>query len=291
MPDYRGISPEVNDGADLGSPTQRWNDIYVNHINAPEINASHNCLFRGAEITDTWAELQAKVQSGDYSDLYIGDYKEITLTGGEKVVMELAGISNYKNHGDTAIGNHLDFISRDCLATYMPFNSTNTNNGTSAQKCPWMASALKESLNNASTGVYSKLPSDLKSVIIQKRALLEERYSAAGAVSADTSWSCQDMGYLWIPTEVEVFGHHTCSEPGYGTGGCGVNLQYPIFRLMPSHIIKGKGKDGSRAYWWEASAHRGNATNVCYVYYSGLAYACVASYAGGVCAPLCFRIA
>ena len=32
-------------------------------------------------------------------------------------------------------------------------------------------------------------------------------YSAGGAVSADTNWAWNNMGKLWLPTEVEVFGH------------------------------------------------------------------------------------
>ena len=97
------------------------------------------------------------------------------------------------------------------------------------------------------------------------------------------------MGKLWLPTEVEVFGHHTWSEPGYGTGGGGCNLQYPIFQGGVKHIIKGNGNGGSRCYWWEASAYRTNATSFCRVGSYGDAYGSSASDAG-VCAPLCFRI-
>ena len=247
---------------------------------------AHNNLFRGKEITESWASLKARIAQGDFSDLYIGDKKEITLTTGEKVVMEIAGIDRDYQFCDTAVGHHIDFISRDALATTYQFNATNTNNGTSSQKCPWLASALYTTLNST---VYNTLPSDLKSNIITKRALLEERYSAGGAVAADTSWSWQNMGNLWIPTEIEVFGHHTWSEPGYGTGCAGGNIQYPIFRLAPSHIIKGAGNGGSRCSWWEASAHRTGAAGFCAVGSDGGASGGSASVTG-IRAPLCFRI-
>jgi hypothetical protein len=166
-------------------------------------------------------------------------------------------------------------------------NATNNNNGTANEKRPWLASEMYTTLNDETNGIYAKLPSDLKSAIITKRALMEERYSAGGAVAADTSWSWGDMGKLWLPTEVEVFGHHTWSEPGYGTGGGGCNLQYPIFRYKG--VIKGNGNGGSRCTWWEVSAHRTNASHFCAVSYTGYADTFDASYTG-ICVPLCFRI-
>ena len=201
--------------------------------------------------------------------------------------MELAGISTYYNTGDTAIGHHLDFISRDCLAGYKKMNNTGTNNGNATVKNPWLASALYQTLNNESTGVYATLPADLKSHILNKRTLVEERYSAGGAVSANTSWSWQNIGKLWLPNEIEVFGSNIWSEQGYGSGQ---SIQYPIFKLGGyKHILKGNGKDGSRCYWWEASAHRANATHFCDVGHGGGANSDVAGYAS-VCALLCFRI-
>lgn len=241
----------------------------------------------GKELSDSWAQLKAKVQAGNYTGIHVGDYKTITLTGGEVVVCEVAGINTYKNHCDTAVGNHIDFISRDCLSGGRRMNPTNNNNGTANEKRPWLASEMYTTLNDETNGIYAKLPSDLKSAIITKRALMEERYSAGGAVAADTGWSWGDMGKLWLPTEVEVFGHHTWSEPGYGTGGGGCNLQYPIFRYKG--VIKGNGNGGSRCHWWEVSADRTNATYFCNVDYHGLANHHHASDTG-ICVPLCFRI-
>ena len=243
----------------------------------------------GKELTESWASLKSRIVSGNFAGIHIGDYKTITLTGGEVVVMEVAGIDQYRKCGDQEVGHHVDFISRDCLSGYKQMNTTDTNNGTEAEKHPWLASALYQTLNDETNGVYAKLPSDLKSAIITKRALLEERYSAGGAVSADTGWSWANAGKLWLPTEVEVFGHHTWSEPGYGTGGGGCNLQYPIFAGGAKHIIKGNGNGGGRTDWWELSASRTDATNFCHVYSYGDATGYGAS-AQWVCAPLCFRI-
>ena len=261
---------------------------YENLVDAQDnIVAAHNSLFRGKEISLSWAEIKAKIQSGDFSGLYIGDYKEITLTTNEKVIMEIAGIDTYYNTADTPIGHHIDFISRDCLSGYKKMNNTDTNNGNATTKNPWMASALFTAMNNESSGVYATLPSDLKSHIITKRTLAEERYSAGGSVSSNTSWSWQNVGKLWLPTEIEVFGCNIWSEQGWGSGQ---SIQYPIFKLGGyKHIMKGNGKGGTRCSWWEASAHRAGATYFCYVNGGGHAHGYVASYAS-ICAPLCFRI-
>ena len=243
----------------------------------------------GKELTETWAQLQTRIKAGDFSGIHIGDFKTIRLTTGETVIMEVAGIDQYYRCADQEIGHHIDFISRDALAGGRRFNATNNNNGTEAEPNPWRASELFQTMNDETTGVYSTLPSDLKSCIIEKRALLESRSSAGGAVAADTSWAWNSMGKLWIPTEVEVFGHHTWSEPGFGTGGGGCNLQYPIFIGGAKHIIKGDGNGGGRCSWWEASAYRTSATDVCAVGYDGNASGVHASNSG-IRAPLCFRI-
>ncbi len=242
------------------------------------------------ELTESWAALQARIQAGNFKGIHIGDFKTITLTTGEKVVMEVAGIDQYHRCGDIEIGHHIDFISRDCLAGTKVFNDTNTNNGTAAEPNPWRASKLFQTLNDEATGVIATLPGDLKPCIIDKRAMLESRYSAAGALESSTVWAWNNMGKLWLPTEVEVFGNTFWSDCDAGwTGGGGCNLQYPIFYGGAKHIIKGAGNGGGRCVWWEASARRQSATYACSVSGDGTAHANGAT-SGWIYAPLCFRI-
>ena len=244
----------------------------------------------GKELTESWAALQARILAGNFTGIHIGDYKPITLTGGEEVIMEVAGIDQYYKCGDIEIGHHIDFISRDCLAGTKVFNDTNTNNGTEAEPNPWRASKLFQTLNDEATGVIATLPGDLKPCIIEKRALLESRYSAAGALESSTGWAWNNMGKLWLPTEVEVFGNTFWSDGDAGwTGGGGCNLQYPIFYGGAKHIIKGAGNAGSRCAWWEATARRQSSTDVCYVSHHGNADHYWATN-GYIYAPLCFRI-
>ena len=245
----------------------------------------------GKELPESWAALQARILTGDFAGIHIGDFKTITLTTGEKVVMEVAGIDQYYRCGwPTEIGHHVDFISRDCLAGTKVFNDTNTNNGTAAEPNPWRASKLFQTLNDETSGVFATLPADLKPCIIEKIALLERRYSDAGVLESDTGWDWKTMGKLWVPTEVEVFGNTFWSDGDAGwTGGGGCNLQYPIFYGGAKHIIKGAGNAGSGCNWWEATAQRQSSTAVCYVDHNGNATHTVATH-GAFYAPLCFRI-
>lgn len=240
----------------------------------------------GKELTESWADLQVRIQAGDFTDIYIGDYKTVELTTGETVIMEVAGIDQYYKCGDTAIGHHVDFISRDALKGAKVFNATNTNNGTEAEPNPWRASALFTEMN---TTVYNTLPTELQGCIIEKRAYIESRYSASApetGLTESTAGAWNNMGKLWLPTEVEVFGCTHWSQPGYGSM---FFRQYPIFIGGSLHIIKGDGNGGSRCHWWEASAHASSATHFCHAHHTGTATNAVASLTS-IRAPLCFRI-
>lgn len=249
--------------------------------------AQRSGIYRGMELPFTWAEIKTKITSGDMSNIYIGDYKQITLTTNETVIMEVAGINTYQSCGSSNIGDHIDFISRHCLATAYRFNATDTNNGTSAFHSVWQASELRVTLNDETTGVITTLPSDLRSAILPRYGWQENRYSSGGAVSADTGAGWGNCYSLWIPSEAEVFDHISWSEIGYGTAGY---KQYPIFRLNPAKIVKLAGQGGSlRASWWTLSAQRNNSLNFCAVHETGYATYYTATHAGAR-VPLCFRI-
>lgn len=242
----------------------------------------------GKELTDSWVNLRSKIVSGDMSGINIGDYKTVTLTTSETVIMEVAGIDQYYNCGDTPIGHHVDFISRNCLKKDAIFNASGKNNGNEVESSPWRASELFRIMNDEITGIYSTLSDDLKSCIIDKRAFLESRYSSVGDLNDSSGWVWNFMGKLWIPTEREIWGSVVWSDQSW-TGGAGCNIQYPIFIGGIKHIIKGDGNDSSRVGWWEASTRRDSSTNICVVSSYGYANHVIASRTG-IRIPLCFRI-
>lgn len=134
-------------------------------------------------------------------------------------------------------------------------------------------------------GIWSKLPEALKAVIVTKRALLPQRYSASGVLSNNNSWGWQDMGKLWIPSEVEVYGCGVWANNALDKGGF---VQYPIFNCNMRRV-KGLGDGGGRSTWWLISALAGNTSSFCSVSSYGYAYHSGASYSW-VGLPVCFRI-
>ena len=255
---------------------------------------------------DVWAWIKARIQAANYTGLHIGDYIPF-VAGGNVIKAEIGGIDTYYNYGDTAVPHHIDFISRDCWPDAHVFNKVNYNNGTSVSPHPWLASDLYAWLNGlamqvpnsttadptmvdvdySATGVYNKLPAELKTVIVQKRAILPSRYTAGSLLIDDNSWAWADMGKLWVPSEIEVYGcEHWGSKNGYSSGGF---QQYPIFATNMKRV-KGAGDGGARATWWLLSAHGGHSTYFASVYGRGYGRYYTASNAT-IRAPLCFRIA
>ena len=217
----------------------------------------------GKEITMSWAELSAKIKSEDFTGLHIGDYKDIVLSTGEEVRVDLSGFNTYINAGDTPIltAPHLCFTFRDCLKTAYQMNSTNTNTG------GYAASALAKTVNET---IYNTLPADLRAVMKEVRRLDNNKGTWA--------WASRK---LWLLQETEVFGRCNWSD-GYDGGG----IQLPIFAHSYRHIVKGLGKGaaarGSRAYWWLASPEASSTTSFCYVNGYGNADSVNASSSNGV---------
>ena len=257
--------------------------------NIYEIKTEGPQLYEGRELSEyTWAQLQTKCQNADFSDLRVGDYKTITLTGGEVVKMQIAGIDTYYKTTDQSLGHHIDWISVDCLNDYVKWNTTNNNNGNSTNSYPWMVSNVYSYLNNT---IYPKLPADVKAVIKNKKTNLEKRYSSSGALTDSTQLEFKEMGNLWLASEYEVFGSVIIGTKRYSQGQA---VQYPLFTNSCIHKIKKRGSKQQESIngWWLATVVSGSSTHCCYVTPSGSVSSqdSVGMYAD-LRSPLCFRIA
>lgn len=233
-----------------------------------------------SKFTDAWAWIKDRIANANYTGIHVGDYIPMTVKG-KTHEMQIAGIDTYYRTTDQDLGHHIDFISRDCYSQTVQWNTTNNNNGNATSACPYLVSNLKTFLDT----LYESLPDAVKRVITNKRFLLEQRYSASGALTDSTSWSWEDMGKLWVPTEFEVFDAVVWGTKGYSAMQA---VQYPIFRNSWKNRIKGAGPKGSRCVWWLASGRSGDSAHACGVGYSGHATYWTAS--NGHRVPLCFRI-
>ena len=229
-------------------------------------------FFTGHEIPFSWTELKHKIRSHDYAGLAVGDYKPITLSTGETLLMELAGINTYVGYGDEPLGAHLDFISRDCLTQRYRYNSTDTNSG------GYICSELNMFLQ---TKLLPQLPAEVQDVIVSKRGLVETKLEAYA-----TNWNWQELGKLWLPSEIELWGFPTFCERPWGQG---LGVQYPIFQGSTLHKIKRLGIGGDRWNWWILNTAHGDKARFCHGGRFGLPYRNPATKEYGV--PICFRIA
>ena len=251
-----------------------------------------NGLYRGRDLTivfadeiskfsDAWAWIKNRISTGNYTGIYVGDYIPITMKN-ERVEMQVAGIDVYTRTTDQDLGHHIDFISRDCFSETVQWNTTNNNNGNTESPYPYMVSNLHKWLGET---LYGFLPQAVKNQIVTKRSLMEQRYSASGALTDSTTLGWQDIGLLWVPHEYEVFGAVVWGTQGWSEGQA---MQYPIFANSYLNRIKSAGHGGGRCYWWLASVGSGHSTYACRVSSYGHADDWGASSASRV--PVCFRI-
>lgn len=218
----------------------------------------------GVNLNMTFAQLKAKIATGDFSGLHLYDYIDFTMNGGEAVRAEIMGFNTMLYFGDTMVTKpHVLMQFRDCLATAYKYNDSNTNTG------GYDASALKNTMENT---IYNALPADLRGAILTCPRL--------ESTKGGWGWKARN---IFLPTEVEVFGNVSWSEPGYGTGS---SKQWEGYATSYKHVLKGLGKGaadrGSRCNWWLSVPYASNATNFCRVANYGYAGNDYASYAYGV---------
>ena len=225
-------------------------------------------LYEGTDLTvkfaseiveydnDPWQWIKARIAAVNWEGLRPGDYIPFVLTDASDTEYtmhaRIAGIDTYYNCGDTPIPHHIDFICKETFphlswtdgsTRTTQWRTTNDNNGTASEPCPYLVSNLYSVYNNV---IINYLPANLQSVLAAKRVLLEQRYSSSGILTSSNSWSWEDIGKLWAPSEVEVYGFNCWGTHGYSVG---FDVQYPIFNNRASNRLC-YTPDGSRTPYW-----------------------------------------
>ena len=272
-----------------------------------------------ATYGNVYAWLEARKNAGNYDGIHIGDYFHTSLRAGtiagysipaQNFKCRIIGLNTYKSCADAAVGNMIYVSTDEVIDTPIKWNPTDNNNGTNNIKNPWLASAMYAILNgvnnydttsgynkaahgaNGGAGIISLLPTELQAVLKQKRNILDERYSASGLLTGGTGWAWADMGKLWLPNEIEVYGcgirSNVCQTTGFWFPEAGLSIQFPWFANNCENRIKRNSSNG-RCIWWLSSVASGHSTTVCLVNNSGHAHNYAATSAS-IYAPLCFCI-
>lgn len=220
--------------------------------------------------------LHKRIVANNFAGLRVGDYLDVTLVsasgvaGQQSVRFIIAHIDPYLWCDDRSKGHHIAFVASAPIAvsssysgvansSYLPWNKTNTNQGTADVKNPYLCSQLK----GWEKAFEACLPEGLTKYILTQRVLLEERYSASGALTDSNSWSWQDIGKVWSLSEMEVYGCPVWGTRGYSVG---FDCQFDLFRDTAHRV------NGNRYHWWLRSVASGSASNVCYVHGHGNAH-------------------
>lgn len=307
------IKRRFEDSAALQMANRLYEGVDLTVVHAAEIIMEPYC-------GDVWAWIQARIRSGNFRGINVGGYIPFEADG-HTVIAEVAGINTYKGYGDVAnaVGNHIDFISRDCWNEPIPWNRVAYNNGIAAQPTPFLASNIFHWLNglqgsvpnNATvtmtqnptpagaltavdftvTGLLPRLPAELRAVIVQKRELMPRRYSAGLLLANSNYHDWRDGGFLWLPSEFEMYGAGIWGDadsPNQGDDKRNA-AQYPLFVANTSKRIKGAGHGGAPVHWWLSIPRGGSSTHATQIGPSGAANRMAVNSAHRV--PACFRIA
>ena len=212
--------------------------------------ASHNCFYRGKNLTNvyTLTQLSSKLNSGDFSDLYIGDYwtLPVVIDGTSKNFnFRIAHFNYWKYMGDTSFTkNHIVFVP-DTAFKNMKMQESNTTEGGVPATLVW--TALQGELYtavNAATCMNGHVQTHRDWI---PDSVNTSAMSAAGAnfqgstVYTDTMWRDVKLGLM---KENMVYGSTVFSSSGYDVG-CGKS-QLALFKIDPTWIT---GR-ASRFSWW-----------------------------------------
>jgi len=235
---------------------------------------------------DDWATISAAAKSGNYEGKYnVGDTKEVDLGSLGKHTVRIANTStpaecSQEGFSQTACGFVLEFA--DIITTHN-MNPSGEYKGTTYQYGwnidGWPASSMRSYL---STDIYSALPSDLQSIIIDTKVVSGHgSRDSANFISTDK---------LYLLDAREVYGASFTSS--YNTSKDSERqLDYYLAQGVTTSNYSGaiKQLNESNTYWWLRAADSRSSSGFCCVNYIGDWYGTTANITRGV-SPA-FRIA
>ena len=213
--------------------------------------ASHNAIYRGKVLVDTTggtapytlSQLQALVNAGNFSDIYVGD--EIRVNIDSKLARFIVmAIDWYINVGDTPLtSHHLVLVPKDILGTAQ-MNGKNTTEG---------AYIGSEMFKTHLPKFATKISTALGSHILTWRSLMSNATNTTTPAAGYSGWSGCASNWVWMDTncrllsEVDVYGSSILGN-AFDVGES--NRQLPGFAMNSELLVKLNPKDNSRSDWW-----------------------------------------
>jgi len=241
--------PQRNNTVDLGTSTNKWKSIWFNNLQDIPTNTVewHNSHYRGINLISdghfaNMAALLTAIRNQDWSDIYIGDYVELTFTyeGASRTVKFYVGeIDKFYKVGDTALTtHHLVMVTGDLGINQAMNNSNTTAGGYAGSKAhtvtlPALYAILNPLFNNAILTHREHLSNTVLSAQTVSLSLDDGNgavtYSCnnfpvysngdpntPGCVTAGTWYDCN----LVLMSEIEMFGSNRFASSGIDDIAC-----------------------------------------------------------------------
>lgn len=259
-------------------------DLYTSLC--PDGAAAHNempSLRRNLTNVYTIEEICSRISDGTFSDLFIGDYFDITIntefTASEVVRCVLAHFDYYWNCGDTPFRqHHAVIVPQNAFSAIAKMNETNTTEG------GYHASAIITTLDKYATAINQQIHCVLthKDLLTNATNATTPSMGGAGMAGASSGWAWYNTT-LCLMSEIQVYGSKVWSSSGYDTG-C-TNRQLALFKHDPTALVCKAGGTGNadannRIWWWLKDI--ASASSFCGVAGGGVSGSSDASRADGV---------
>lgn len=227
--------------------------------------AAHNGIYRGKDLTSVYTidQLSAKINKGDFSDLFIGDYitKDVIVFGKTYVINWIFADFDYQlNAGDTpCTAHHIVMIPNGDLGTAKMNDHDVITGGYVGSKMwkttiPEVATGLKNAFGAAHVLSFRTLLSSDVSTTAASMA-------GAGRVGCSTGWTWYDC-FCNLLSEPQVYGTHVSGSSVYDIGER--KTQFALFRH--DRLVM----NARSARWLSAVSH---SSGFCYTSYLGNAFA------------------
>ncbi len=215
----------------------------------------------------SWADIGGAIASDINGDVdlskhwNIGDTKDVTLTTGETIQLQIAGF-NHDTFSD-GVTAPVTFVMKDCLNTEAVMNRIPTNGG------GYPVSSMKTYVE---TNIYGKLPSDFKGLV-------------APVKRSGIRLTTRNSHLLKVIIMYGYLAREKCLEPVLILL-VAVKVQYLIFTDNNSRIKK---INGTAVGWWLGSCYRSDSFRFVLVHPRGYSSYFDASGSSGVVVGLCPR--
>jgi len=223
---------------------------------------ARNGVWRGKDLTDVYTvdELHEKVAAGDFTDLYIGDYIDVSMTtdygGTESVRLRFAHFDYFLNSGSSKLTDHRSvMVPEDCFATAAAMNSSATTEG------GYYGSAMHTTVLPV---YYEALNSVLGGHILTHSRYLttDVNTTATSGAGCNLTGTATGAGghttQLCLMSEPMIYGCAVFSSSGRDiSDACN---QLALFAMAPNMRCAHRGSDSGTwsSYWLNAVASSAN---------------------------------